>query len=426
LLLVGPLLLSSHAMAGQVEDLTTRMDALQRENSAIRRENAALLENKRLRERNAGLKSSAAQASPAISTGTIKPSVYNAMAADLAVAYKAPPPESPGRFQIWAEGGAIWSGGDPVTQTANLTNFTGLGIIGGGGGSGSIPHTFSLTPKVGWEAATGFDYRFANSPWHISGQFRYGEGGKTDGSANSAGVVDPALLAALGNGGFAGGSVGGSEALSTSYKETHWLADLAVGREIAGSGRDALQLKGGLRVAEFVTQTNTSDNSNLFFNFPAPINIGGGLPPVSSLSTTTNTQTNTRASFLGAGPLIGVQGSVPFAGNWSFDYLGDAAILFGTQQSNSIVTTGTTVTPAALAFLGGGNVSTTTAERFAYVLSADIQAGVSYWFTPNLKVGASYRLDALINVQNTARATAANIMPDRYTHGPRLTVTGQF
>ena len=39
---------------------------------------------------------------------------FGAYAADLPVAYKAPPPVEPGRFTVWVEGGAIWTGGDPV------------------------------------------------------------------------------------------------------------------------------------------------------------------------------------------------------------------------------------------------------------------------------------------------------------------------
>ncbi|WP_051310633.1 hypothetical protein [Bradyrhizobium sp. Cp5.3] len=63
---------------------------------------------------------------------------------------------------------------------------------------------------------------------------------------------------------------------------------------------------------------------------------------------------------------------------------------------------------------------------FAGALSADIQVGVSYWLTQNLKLGASYRLDALINVFNETGSSNSGFTPDRYTHGPRVTLTGQF
>jgi hypothetical protein len=55
----------------------------------------------------------------------------------------------------------------------------------------AIPGIFNLDPKIGWEAATGFDYKFANSPWHVNGQFRYGQGGNTSGTARSSGALDP-------------------------------------------------------------------------------------------------------------------------------------------------------------------------------------------------------------------------------------------
>jgi hypothetical protein len=446
------------AVAGQTEDILARLDALEKENSAIRKENVALSENKRLREQNSKLKSSSrgtesTQPAPVsnVSAGKPEPLVatasataerpegipaakstsvsdrmadfFGAFAADLPVAYKAVP-ETPGQFRIWVEGGAIWTGGDPISRVFNLTDFTGSFGDLGGRSNNSIPGSFDLTPKIGWEAATGFDYRFANSPWHVSGQFRYGEGGKTSGVASSSGIIDPALLAPLGS--LAGASIGGSETFAASYKETHWLADIAVGRDVFGSGASAMQVKGGLRVAEFVAKTHTTDNTNSFFNFAAPVPVGGFL--ISSFNSSTANVADVRSSFLGAGPRIGVEGSVPFAGNWAFDYLGDAAVLFGTQKEVNTTSSVTTISPAILSTLGGGNnsINTSTAQRFATVFNADIQVGVSYWFTQNVKLGVSYRLDAFINVQNQDTSSVTNLTPDRYTHGPRVAVTGQF
>jgi Legionella pneumophila major outer membrane protein precursor len=468
---VGTALTSGVAFAGQMDDVLTRLDAIEKENSAIRKENTALLENKRLREQNAKLKSSipeprsaeprnaepqysptpviAAAPAPTRSAplglisqaiedvrsdlfGAAKSDPFGAYAADLPVQYKAHV-ESPGQLRLWGEGGAIWTGGDPVTQAFNLTNFTSLFALGP---RTVIPGSFDLTPKIGWEGATGFDYRFPDSLWHVSAQFRYGEGGKTSGLASSSGVVDPLFIAALaagGGGGFFGlpGAVltgaGGSESFGASYKETHWLADLAVGRDVLGSGANALQVKGGLRVSEFVAKTTTTDNSNFFFNFtPTPIFPGG--PLVSSVSSNTSTVVDQRQAFLGAGPLIGIEGAVPFAGKWSLDYTGDAAVLFGTQKFASTTTTNVTTTPAFFGgFFGGASgVNTLSNERFGTVFSADIQVGISYWITENIKLGASYRLDAMINVQNQDTSPVTNLTPDRYTHGPRVKLTGQF
>jgi hypothetical protein len=447
---IGCAFSGSAAFAGQTDDLAARLEALETENAAIRRENATLIENKRLREHNAKLKSAdrelqSAQATPAsvaaVAAGPESASgkvvdFFGAYAADLPVTYKAAVPEAPGQFRMWAEGGAIWSGGDPISQNFNLVDFTSIfsGFLGGGGGGiagGRIPGSFDLTPKIGWEAATGFDYRFAGSPWHVSGQFRYGEGGKTSGIARSAGTIDPVLLAVIaGAGGGIGGitSAGGSEVFSTNYREAHWLADIAIGRDVFGSGANAMQLKGGIRISEFVSRMNTTDATNQFFNFaPAPFGGAGG-PVLSSIGINTTNVTNQRNAFLGAGPRFGVEGSVPFAGNWGFDYLGDVAVLFGTQKSLTTQTFNATTTPAFLAAIlrGGGSITTTLTERFGTVLNGDIQVGISYWVTEHLKVSASYRLDAFINVQNQGSTAVTNLTPDRYTHGPRLAVTGQF
>lgn len=420
-LLIGTLLLgsqiSSQASAAQPGDLASRLDALEQENAAIRRENAALRENKRLREHNAGLRSSAPQSSSPVAPAleahapSLKPSAFDAMAADLPLAYKAHAADPRGNLQLWGEGGAIWSGGDPILQSGIVAPVSGLP------GFPSAPYSFDLTPKVGWEAAGGFDYRFAASPWHVSGQFRYGEGRAHD-QASAGGTFDPALLGLLG---VRSGS--GSESTATDHRETHWLADLAVGRDVIGTGRNALQVKGGLRIADFVIRNDNDDLLTQALIFDPPIVVSG--IPVSSFSSAQDVRASTRASFLGAGPLIGLQGSAPLVGNWSFDYAGDAAILFGAQQSTTTSITTITASPAFLAFVGPSS-STSTSERFAYVLSADIQVGVSYWINPNIKIGGSYRLDALVNVQNQSDPAVTNFTPSRYTHGPRLTVTGQF
>jgi len=377
---------------------------------------------------------------------------FGAYAADLPVAYKARPPLEPGRFTYWVEGGAIWTGGDPVSQPYYLTDFTnpfGFFLIGpptdtalaaaspiGGSSRGSIPGIFDLNPKIGWEAATGFDYKFAGSPWHVSGQFRYGQGGKTSGTASSAASLDPSIFFGPGSDSIFGGKCpvgaclfGGSETVSASYKERHWLADLALGYDLAGAGRTAMQVKGGLRISEFVSQATTSDKFSLFFNFPPTTNFPGVPGTVSSITINSLTTQDIRNSFLGAGPVIGLEGSLPFAGAWSFDYKGDLAVLFGTQKSVFTEINTVAFTPPILNLIGGGggSINTETSARFATMLSGDIQAGVSYWFSPNLKLGLSYRIDTLIAVKNSKSTYAGNLLiPDRYWHGPRLTLTGAF
>jgi len=445
--------LTGPAFADSMDDVRARLDTIEKENAAIRRENAALLQNRSLRERNDALKSSAAlpraafqptsvaeappaenaAATPITTPKTRKDKladIFGAYAADLPVAYKAPPVATPGQLRFWGEGGAIWSGGDQVLQNFNILDFTSLnGLVNG------IPRQFNMTPTIGWEVAAGFDYKFANnSPWHVSGQFRYGEGGKTSGAANSAGASTlRALLAPIPLPPQAANTViSGSNSVATGYQEYHWLADMAVGYEIAFAGPAtayasapaSLQIKGGIRTEEFVGGLTTSNALSISVAIPPPpIPVIGNNFNISSLTTT-----DTRNSYLGAGPLIGIEGSIPFFGNWTFDYTGDAAVLFGTQHSTATTVNTVTASPAILALLfgGGGGVNTNTAERFGTVMSTDVQAGFGYWVTPNVKMAASYRLDALINVQNQRNAAVANLTPDRYTHGPRLTISGRF
>ncbi|MCK1384475.1 hypothetical protein IVB31_09390 [Bradyrhizobium sp. 21] len=407
-------LTATAATAGELEDVNARLELLERQNAAIRKENAALRENQRLLEENTRLKSQGARAAaePArtgarahhdnsafLAVAAVSQQAKNplqAYAADFPV--KAPPLAGPALFRAWIEGGAIWSGGDPILSTYGLTG------------------QFDLTPKVGWEFATGFDYRFAGSPWHVSGQFRYGEGGKATGLASTTDTIA-----------FGGASSTATQTFSDSYKETHWLADLAVGRDIAGSGPSALQLKGGVRVAEFVTRSSNSDVLVTASSGVGPI-VVPGFPAVTSLTTTISNLFDSRASFLGAGPLIGIEGSVPFAGKWSFDYSGDAALLIGRQESSISALSLFSVSPSFLsALFPVGNTLNTSRDRlFAGVVSADVQVGVSYWLTPNLKLGTGYRLDAFINVFNEKGSSNSNLTPDRYTHGPRVTLTGQF
>ena len=426
-------LMAGTAQAEQSGDVQARLRALEMENAAIRRENEALRQNKILREQNAALKSTAAPATtlaqPIVAVPSAKRSdPFAAYAADLPAAYKAPPVQSPRQFRIWAEGGAIWSGGDPVNSDYTLTT-AGAGF--GGLLGTSVPGSFDLTPKVGWQGAAGFDYRFAGSPWHVSGQFRYGEG-KASGAASSAGSVDPAILALLGGGGIGIGGAGisslsGSDQLNRSNRETHWLADMAVGYDVLSSGPDAMQVKFGVRLAEWVGQQSSTQATGLSIGLtPAADIFGDGSLLVSQLSQTTTTTTSQRLSYIGIGPRFGIEGAVPLAGNWAFDYLADVAVLFGNQKLVSSTSTTAAVTPAILGALfgGQGNSFRNTAELFSPAISADLQVGVSYYVQPNVKISASYRIDAF-TVFNTTDNTN-NLLPDRYTHGPRLGVGAIF
>lgn len=89
----------------------------------------------------------------------------------------------------------------------------------------------------------------------------------------------------------------------------------------------------------------------------------------------------------------------------------------------------TTISPAFLAILAGGGTNTATTvrdQRFAAVFNTDLQLGVSYWFNPNVRISASYRLDAYFNAFNATLDPNTRDTISRYIHGPRLRVTAQF
>lgn len=206
------------------------------------------------------------------------------------------------------------------------------------------------------------------------------------------------------------------------------MADFAAGRDVLGSGADALQLKLGVRVAEVAAKTTMSDQKTLVLVFPV---IG---PPGTPLPTQTfigNIYDTHKSTFLGAGPRVGVEGSAPIAPGWSLDYLADAAVLFGTQRFDQHITGDTTVINSATGVIINlpARPVTNTRTRGATVFNADLQLGVSYWLNSMVKVSASYRLDAFFGVLSTFDAANDFERPtkiDRYFHGPRVAVSGTY
>src|ERR1700731_2506030 len=117
-LAIGTAWCGSAAFAGQNDDLVARLNAAEQEKAAIRRQNME-----------------PAAAKPVSVTDRMV-DFFGTYAADLPVAYRARPPEAPGQFRIWVEGGAIWTGGDPVSQPFSLTDFTLFGAPGSTDGDG--------------------------------------------------------------------------------------------------------------------------------------------------------------------------------------------------------------------------------------------------------------------------------------------------
>ena len=128
---------------------------------------------------------------------------------------------------------------------------------------------------------------------------------------------------------------------------------------------------------------------------------------------------------MGAGPRFGVQGDIPLGNQWSIDWLAGAAVLFGerTVTTSSTITAGGVTTPGLV-----GNASDSPA-----IFNADAQAGISYWFTPNVKITASYRYDEYFKALKTFSVASTNLGPggpvlvasniDRSFSGPMLRLT---
>jgi hypothetical protein len=322
-----------------------------------------------------------------------------ATAADDAVLqYKAPPPlVVKGQFDVFVEGGGFWTGGDPALTFFPMASFF-----------STRQGSFDLKPLFGWDAAAGFDYRFAGSPWHVSAQARYGAAQKSDSSSSSVGPF--CCLGAF--------IISETAATTATNNETHWLADFAIGHDL-NIGADAMQVKVGVRVAQLTSKIGQGTNSALKATPLFPL----GAPSEFELADTTNEQDT---SFRGAGPRLGVDGKIPLGGAWEFDYLADGAVLFGTRRfDTNSATTGTFVgfhPPIPQIF----EASAAAYHIGATVPNVDIQAGFAYWITPNFRLTASYRLDAFFGAITTLDVTGKQVIADRYFHGPRLTGTLQF
>jgi Legionella pneumophila major outer membrane protein precursor len=117
---------------------------------------------------------------------------------------------------------------------------------------------------------------------------------------------------------------------------------------------------------------------------------------------------------------LGVEGSTPLGGGWSIDWLAGAAVLVGerntTQLQTAKVAAGTSITAQI------SNDSTA-------IFNVDGQAGLSYWFSPNLKITASYRVDAYFSALKTIKPGTANASfsnVDQIYNGPMVRLTSSF
>jgi hypothetical protein len=150
--------------------------------------------------------------------------------------------------------------------------------------------------------------------------------------------------------------------------------------------------------------------------------LGVILSPACSTPVSGNISFQSRSRFLGVGPRVGVDGSLPIAGSWVFDYLGGAAVLFGDRSLHA------TQLLRATASGGFDRANSATAldnSSSGTVFNLDAQAGISYWFNRNFKLSASYRFDgywgALRVIDN-----GASVNQSRFYYGPMFRATTYF
>jgi hypothetical protein len=158
-----------------------------------------------------------------------------ALARDKVV--RAPVPAADrGEFRAFVEGGAFWTAGNAIPYTApgfEIFGATSILPLANGGNGASLGGNASLRPRVGWDAAVGFDYRFAGTPWHVNMQAR---GGEARGSAAISAPFSQTSLQIeeccdppIGIFTSDSRSTRGISNTSAELKESHWQADFGMG-----------------------------------------------------------------------------------------------------------------------------------------------------------------------------------------------------
>ncbi|MGB7020895.1 MAG: Lpg1974 family pore-forming outer membrane protein [Xanthobacteraceae bacterium] len=309
-----------------------------------------------------------------ISSLALYAAIPSAFAADMALKTKAPPPPPPPTPAVttwWFEGGASNMSGDPFVLGFNNPPFD------------------VDAKRWGWQGAIGVDYKFASSPWHVSADFRYMGNG-----SQSAGGPETAIFTR-------GGAAVGTNTASRS--EHNWEADFMVGRDL-GIGSPA-QAKFGLRVADIWGQTNGIVSGFTF----AP----------SGVQTRNYQQTD---KFLGAGPRLAIEGSIPLQTAWSIEYNGGVAGLWGQNSANQTVGVSGSFGGGGVTCLAGCPIAASSGSN-VFVFNADAQAGLAYAISQSAKLSLNYRIDGYWNALRGFNSAGAGTNLDRVYSGPTLKLT---
>ncbi len=311
------------------------------------------------------------------------------VAADLPVKapmYTKAPPLTPKPWTFWIEGGAQAVIGDPYVP-------------------GLIPPFDAKPNRWGWDVAGGFDYRF-DGVWHISGAFRYGQNRRSMTSIQN-GCIGSSSCNTLMTG-----------ANSATRKESNWVADFMVGRDV-GLGLGQSQIKAGVRIAQ-IRGTTDGDINWLTTN------------PIITIGPSNYSQTN---KFTGVGPRLALEGNAPLGGAWSLDYQVGVAGLFASRSTTQ--TASTPLDNFGFPCFAGCPLNASTSSN-GFVFNPDAMLGVAYAITPNMKLAVNYHVDAYFNALRVfgpgnnppiflgSTATGGTGSPtyvDRIYHGPSIRLT---
>jgi hypothetical protein len=290
------------------------------------------------------------------------------------------------QWNFWVEGGGTWA----------------LGPQPGLAGIGSTGVQIGQ-PGVGGEGALGFDLRI-DPVWHLWGQFRFSHN-KIASRPNSPKAT---FLVSTDGSIFSPVAVKGTGSISGS--EDHWLADFMVGREL-NLGRGVNQVQLGFRMASISELTNGSST----FNVPVDLFFPAGHPPT-AVDLNGYSQ---NMDFFGIGPRVAMAGSVPITGAWWFDYDTGVAVLFGPRQySQTVFVSGANINPC----IGGCPINLSNSNT-ATVFNFDVEPGISYFFTPNIKLSANYRFDGYWDAARLADASGTFVNGSRIFQGGFLRVS---
>ena len=277
--------------------------------------------------------------------------------------------------------------------------------------AGFTPPFATPAKKWGWSGAVAVDYR-VDAYWHVSAAFRYGQNKTRSSNSNPLALISTAVATPT--------AVGTN---SADRKETNWVADFMVGRDI-GLGLGNSQIKAGLRVAQIRGKTEGSarwDTLATTSGSPTIDGGGGGGAVVASHVTANYQQTN---RFLGIGPRVALEGNAPIAGPWSIDYMGGVAALYAHRTVDQTVTTSLTG-PFPPVCLAGCPVAVSSSSD-GFVFNPDAMIGLSYAFTRNTRLSLNYRVDAYFNALRVVDSANNTTNVNRIYHGPNLRLTVNY